>query len=45
MLEPIDLRAELGPDPDVGDAYRLVTERMQDTLGELSDERTLPIVG
>ena len=45
VLPPIDLRAELGRDPDVGDAYSLVTDLMQETLDELSDERTLPIVG
>lgn len=45
VLPLIDLREELGPDPDTGDAYRLVTERMQDALAELSDERTLPIIG
>jgi 1-acyl-sn-glycerol-3-phosphate acyltransferase len=45
VLPQIDLRAELGEDPDVGDAYRLVTERMQDALSELSDERTLPVIG
>jgi 1-acyl-sn-glycerol-3-phosphate acyltransferase len=45
VLEPIDLRAELGEDPDIGDAYRVVTERMQDELGALADDRTLPVVG
>ncbi len=45
VLPRIDLREELGADADLDDAYRLVTDRMQDALSELSDERTLPIIG
>ena len=36
---------ELGAKAKPDDAYELVTERMQDALSELADERTLPIVG
>jgi len=45
VLPRIDLREELGADADLDDAYRLVTDRMQDALSELSDERTLPVIG
>ena len=45
VLEPIDLRDTLGTRAKPADAYDLVTGRLQDTLDELADERTLPIVG
>ncbi|MDP9294434.1 MAG: glycerol acyltransferase, partial [Actinomycetota bacterium] len=45
VLPRLDLREQLGEDPDVEDAYRLVTGRMQDALDDLSDERTLPVIG
>ncbi len=45
VLPRIDLREELGEDAEPQDAYDLVTGRMQDALSELSDERTLPVVG
>jgi hypothetical protein len=45
VLEPIDLREALGPEPSARDAYDLVRGAMQDTLDDLADERTLPVVG
>jgi 1-acyl-sn-glycerol-3-phosphate acyltransferase len=45
VLDPIDLTAELGEEGDVDDGYELVTSTMQETLSELADERTLPVVG
>jgi 1-acyl-sn-glycerol-3-phosphate acyltransferase len=45
VLEPIDLRQELGEDPDVEAGYELVTARMQKTLTGLGEERDLPIIG
>jgi 1-acyl-sn-glycerol-3-phosphate acyltransferase len=45
VLPAIDLREELGPEPDVDEAHALVTSRMQATLDELAEDRTLPIVG
>ena len=45
VLPRIDLREELGAKAKPRDAYELVTERMQDTLTELADDRTLPILG
>jgi 1-acyl-sn-glycerol-3-phosphate acyltransferase len=40
-LPPIDLAGS----PDPGDAYDLVTGRMQDALDDLAAERILPVVG
>ena len=45
VLTPIDLRAELGPQPDLDEAYTLVTERMQQALDALAAERRLPVLG
>lgn len=45
VMPPIDLREELGPDPDIEQAYRLVKTRMQRTLTRLSHERRIPVVG
>lgn len=45
VLEPVDLREELGPDPDVREGYDLVTGRLQENLDELAEERTLPVIG
>lgn len=45
FLEPIDLRAELGPELDLEAAYEHVTGVMQEALSSLADERGLPIVG
>lgn len=45
VLPPIDLRERFGADVDVEAAYEAVTREMQDALSELSEERTLPVVG
>ena len=45
VLPPINLREELGAKAKPRDAYELVTDRMQDTLSDLADDRTLPLVG
>jgi 1-acyl-sn-glycerol-3-phosphate acyltransferase len=45
VMPPIDLRQELGADPDIEAGYRLVTSRMQRTLTRLSHQRDLPLVG
>jgi 1-acyl-sn-glycerol-3-phosphate acyltransferase len=44
-LPKIDLRKRLGPNPDVDEAYELVTSTMQRALDRLDDERRLPVVG
>jgi 1-acyl-sn-glycerol-3-phosphate acyltransferase len=45
VLEPVDLREELGPKPDVREGYELVTGLLQGSLDDLAEERTLPVVG
>jgi 1-acyl-sn-glycerol-3-phosphate acyltransferase len=45
VMPPVDLRERFGPDPDPQDVYEEVTGEMQDALDDLSDERTLPLVG
>jgi 1-acyl-sn-glycerol-3-phosphate acyltransferase len=45
VLPKIDLHERLGPDPDVDDAYELVTGTMQRALDKLDEERRLPVVG
>jgi 1-acyl-sn-glycerol-3-phosphate acyltransferase len=44
-LPKIDLKKRLGPNPDVEDAYELVTGTMQRALDKLDEERALPVVG
>ena len=44
-LPKIDLRKRLGPEPDVEEAYELVTATMQRALDKLDQERRLPVVG
>ncbi len=45
VLPKIDLRERLGPDPDVEQAGRLVSETIQEALDELAEQRTLPVIG
>jgi hypothetical protein len=45
VLPKLDLRKRLGPNPDVDDAYKLVTSTMQRALHKLDEERRLPVVG
>ncbi len=45
IMPPIDLRKELGGNPDIEDGYRLVTSRMQRTLTRLNNQRKIPVVG
>jgi 1-acyl-sn-glycerol-3-phosphate acyltransferase len=44
-LDPIDLREEFGPDPDLDEVYDAVLGKMQRTLDQLASERTLPVIG
>jgi 1-acyl-sn-glycerol-3-phosphate acyltransferase len=44
-LPKIDLEKRLGPDPDVEEAYELITGTMQRALDRLDEERRLPVVG
>jgi 1-acyl-sn-glycerol-3-phosphate acyltransferase len=45
VMPPVDLRERFGPSPDPGEVYDELTDDMQGALSELSDERTLPLVG
>jgi 1-acyl-sn-glycerol-3-phosphate acyltransferase len=45
VLEPIELRARFGPDPDVDAIYETITGLMQQTLDELAAERRWPVIG
>ncbi len=45
VLEPIDLRADYGPSPDVDAIYNAITGLMQRTLDELAAARRWPVIG
>jgi 1-acyl-sn-glycerol-3-phosphate acyltransferase len=45
LLEPIDLRARYGADPDVEEIYSGLMATMQETLTALQRERRLPVLG
>ena len=45
LLEPIDLRARYGADPDVDEIYRDLMTTMQKTLTGLQRGRRLPVLG
>jgi 1-acyl-sn-glycerol-3-phosphate acyltransferase len=45
LLEPIDLRATHGADPDVEEIYQGLMATMQETLTALQRERRLPVLG
>ena len=45
VMPPIDLRSDLGREPDVEDGYKVVTSRMQRTLTRLANKRPIPVVG
>jgi 1-acyl-sn-glycerol-3-phosphate acyltransferase len=45
VLPPIDLTERFGTDADADEIYEEVTGDMQDKLSDLSDERTVPVVG
>jgi 1-acyl-sn-glycerol-3-phosphate acyltransferase len=45
VMPAVDLEERFGPKPDPDDVYDELTGDMQDALDELSEERTLPLVG
>ncbi|MCX5045324.1 acyltransferase family protein [Aldersonia sp. NBC_00410] len=45
VLEPIDIRAEFGDDPDIAEVDREVRKRMQTALDELAAARRFPVLG
>jgi 1-acyl-sn-glycerol-3-phosphate acyltransferase len=45
VLQPIDLRREFGPQPDLDEVYEHVTGEMQEALDALAAERRFPVIG
>jgi 1-acyl-sn-glycerol-3-phosphate acyltransferase len=45
VLPPIDLKERFGAQAEPEDIYGEVTGEMQDALGGLADERTVPVIG
>jgi 1-acyl-sn-glycerol-3-phosphate acyltransferase len=45
VMPPVDLKERFGPEPDPEVVYDELTGEMQDALDDLSEERTLPLVG
>lgn len=45
VLEPIDIEAEFGPDPDIAEVDAVVRARMQAALDALARERRFPVLG
>ena len=45
VLEPVDVVAEFGPDPDVAEVDAFVRGLMQDALDELKRQRRFPVLG
>jgi 1-acyl-sn-glycerol-3-phosphate acyltransferase len=43
--QPINLREQFGPEPDIDEVYAYVTGLMQDTLDGLAAERRFPVIG
>lgn len=45
VLDPIDVAAEFGPDPDLAEVDRAVRSRMEEALVVLRKRRRLPVLG
>lgn len=45
VLDPIDIRAEFGDDPDIAEVDEVVRSRMQEALDELAAARRFPVLG
>lgn len=45
VLDPIDVGAEFGPEPDVAEVDEVVRGRMQDALDALKRQRRFPVLG
>ena len=45
VLDPIDIRAHFGDDPDLDEVYEYILGKMQATLDGLAEARRLPIIG
>lgn len=45
VLDPIDIEAEFGPEPDLAEVDRVVRGRMEDALAEMARKRRFPVLG
>lgn len=45
VLDPIDITAEFGPDPDITEVDAVVRARMQEALDRLARQRRFPVLG
>jgi 1-acyl-sn-glycerol-3-phosphate acyltransferase len=45
VLDPIDIVAEFGEDPDIAEVDQVVRERMQTAINELKRRRRFPVLG
>jgi len=45
VLDPIDVRGEFGPEPDVAAVDEEVRRRMQEALDDLAEQRRFPVLG
>lgn len=45
VLEPLDVVAEFGPEPDIAEVDAEIRRRMQDALDELAAQRRFPVLG
>lgn len=45
VLEPIEIEATFGPDPDIAEVDKTVRFRMQEALDELASRRRFPVIG
>lgn len=45
VLDPIDIAAEFGPEPDLAEVDEVVRGRMQDALTDMSRQRRFPVLG
>jgi 1-acyl-sn-glycerol-3-phosphate acyltransferase len=45
VLEPVDIAAEFGPDPDIDEVDQAIRDRMQAKLDELAAARRFPVLG
>ena len=45
VLEPIDIGAEFGPEPDIAEVDEEIRGRMQDALDVLASQRRFPVLG
>ena len=45
VLEPVDIAAEFGPEPDVAQVDKEIRSRMQQALDVLASQRRFPVLG